>query len=539
MPTKGRSKSSKTKQVNDSMMSSRTSVVQQTLPLFAIAESQVPSKKTTSIDKLPICGQSTQEQKSSKISEADSTLKEKDCGPYWTDFCAEISSRLLLPVGTDCVDLDSSLYSTWSNKTVEKSWFSTKLFTVLNPNLPPIFSRTRILSQAQNREMSAQLSTSGCTNSENIVKKSKKIKITLSPTQKNLVKKWMGTSRYIYNETVKYLQQPGTKANWKAIKTGIIKSLPEWSKEIPYQIKSIAIKDACTAVKNAKKKYQQTGQIQKVRFRSRRDKIQSCYIPSSAVSNQGIYHTILGSIRFTEKLPHEFGDCRLVSHQGTTYLCVPHEVPQLAFENQGRVVALDPGVRSFLTLFSENSFGWLGKHDIGRVQRLCYYLDDLISRSTKISAKKRYRYRKAADKIRLKIRNLIDELHHNIARFLVDNFDIILLPTFETSQMTVKKGRKIRAKSVRQMLTLSHYRFKQFLKHKAFETGKTVLDVNEAYTSKTISWTGEIVHNLGGRKTIKDSTGFVMDRDLNGGRGIFLRSLVDIPSLKDCIVNVS
>ena len=27
-----------------------------------------------------------------------------------------------------------------------------------------------------------------------------------------------------------------------------------------------------------------------------------------------------------------------------------------------------------------------------------------------------------------------------------------------------------------------------------------------------------------------------MDRDLNGGRGIFLRSLVDIPSLKDCAV---
>ena len=119
------------------------------------------------------------------------------------------------------------------------------------------------------------------------------------------------------------------------------------------------------------------------------------------------------------------------------------------------------------------------------------------------------------------------------------NFDIILLPTFETSQMTIKKERKIRAKSVRQMLTLSHYRFKQFLKHKAFETGKKVLDVNEAYTSKTISWTGEIVHNLGGRKVIKDSNGLAMDRDLNGGRRIFLRSLVDIPSLQGCIVNVS
>ncbi len=76
----------------------------------------------------------------------------------------------------------------------------------------------------------------------------------------------MGTSRYVYNETVKYLQKPETKANWKAIKTDIIKSLPNWAKEIPYQIKSIAIKDACTAVKNAKKKYKQTGQVQKVKL---------------------------------------------------------------------------------------------------------------------------------------------------------------------------------------------------------------------------------------------------------------------------------
>ena len=205
----------------------------------------------------------------------------------------------------------------------------------------------------------------------------------------------MGTSRYVFNETVKYLQQPDTKANWKAIKTEIIRYLPDWAKEIPYQIKSMAIKDACTAVRLAKKKYKKTGKIQKVKFRSRRDKIQSCYIPKSAVSNKGIY------------------------------------------------------------------------------------------------------------------------------------------------QMYIKKSRKIRAKCVRQMLTLSHYRFKQFLKHKAFEAGKTVLDVNEAYTSKTISWTGEIIHNLGGRKTIKDNSGFVMDRDLNGGRGIFLRSLVDIPSLKNCIVNIS
>jgi putative transposase len=63
--------------------------------------------------------------------------------------------------------------------------------------------------------------------------------------------------------------------------------------------------------------------------------------------------------------------------------------------------------------------------------------------------------------------------------------------------------------------------------------GKILLsDINEAYTSKTVSWTGEVV-KIGGAKVIKSRIdGRVMDRDLNGARGIFLRALVDTPWLR-------
>ncbi|MEA5537666.1 helix-turn-helix domain-containing protein, partial [Limnoraphis robusta Tam1] len=69
----------------------------------------------------------------------------------------------------------------------------------------------------------------------------------LTASQKNLVKQWFGVSRLVFNTTVKYLQEPDTKANWKAIKTGILNSLPDFCKSVPYQIKSIAVKDACKA----------------------------------------------------------------------------------------------------------------------------------------------------------------------------------------------------------------------------------------------------------------------------------------------------
>lgn len=264
--------------------------------------------------------------------------------------------------------------------------------------------------------------------------KSKKTLVYLNAEQRRIIRQWIGTARFVYNKTVEYLQQPGTKANWQKIKGGILKSLPDWSKSIPYQIKSIAIRDACIAVREAKKKYLETGVVQRVKFKSRRNPTQSCYIPKSAVKKKGIYPTILGEITYAESLPEQHGDCRIVVHQGQYYLCLPIEAQLKITKNQGRVVALDPGVRNFLTFFSENSFGWIGKNDIGRIQRLCSHLDDLISRSTLVKSKKKQRMRKAANRIRLKIRNLVDELHHKAARFLVDNFDVILLPTFEVSQ---------------------------------------------------------------------------------------------------------
>ncbi|MDB9439830.1 transposase [Sphaerospermopsis kisseleviana CS-549] len=345
----------------------------------------------------------------------------------------------------------------------------------------------------------------------------------MSPAQKRKVKYWFGVSRFVYNETIRYLQTPETKANWKGIKTGIIQGLPEWCKDAPYQIKSIAIKDACQAVKNAKKKYIDGGGISRCRFRTKKDPVQSCYIPKSAVKDAGIYHTVLGELKYKDPLPDGFGDCRLVSFYGDYYICLPIESLRHKTENQGRVVALDPGIRNFLTFFADNCFGWLGENANLRTQKLCFKLDKLISKISQAKSKQKKRLKNAATRLRGKIKYLVDELHKKTARFLVDNFDVILLPTFETSMMSRKVKRRIKSKSVRQMLTLSHYKFKQFIKHKAHEFNKIVVDVNEAYTSKTVSWTGEIINNLGGSKTIKSRIdGKTMNRDLNGARGIYV-----------------
>ncbi|MDR2762007.1 MAG: transposase [Planctomycetaceae bacterium] len=166
------------------------------------------------------------------------------------------------------------------------------------------------------------------------------------------------------------------------------------------------------------------------------------------------------------------------------------------------MVSVDPGIRSFVTFFSDVCCGKIGLQNFGRIMRLCKWLDDLISRRTKCKNKRsRHNMRKAEQRMRWKIHDLIDELHHKVARFLCMNFDVIIIPKFATKQMSEKKSRKITAKSVRAMLTFSHYRFQEFLKFKAKELGVIVINQDEAYTSKTASWTGEI-KNVGGAKYI-------------------------------------
>ena len=304
-----------------------------------------------------------------------------------------------------------------------------------------------------------------------------------------------------------------------------------------------AIFDACRAVSAAKKFNAQLARgrrqdedFARVRFRSRKNPRQTFTVQANCVNGSGIYCTKLGDMRMAEKLPfpENRNICRLSLRYGQYHMSVPYDEklpPQR--ENQARMVALDPGVRSFLTWYSADSVGKIGEGAFFRIQRLCERLDELLSRAAKSPSRKRRNMRRAANKMRLRIENLVQELHKQAARFLVNSFDVILLPGFETSEMVERGRRRIRSKTVRNLLSLAHYRFKLFIKGKALEAGATVLDVSEAYTTKTVSWTGEMLEGLSGASVVVAQDGERMDRDYNGARGIYLRALGDIPALRD------
>ena len=475
--------------------------------ITATAESPRRSKKTTLKGKSSSCSPSTQTIPFSRMLGLDSTSNENNSSSCLKNVQWDVLEKSLLPTETDFADLDLNCLNGSSLRTLLNSWFSNNKSFLLNKSL---FQTCSPLSPSFRVEF---------TDSENTVQRSRKIRVYPTPEQKSILNNWFGASRFAYNKTVEFLKQSDTKAQWKSIKTDLLHDMPDWSKEVPYQIKSVAIRDCCQAVSAAKRKFRQTGKFNEVKFRSKKRGDNNLFIPQTAVSENGMYHTILGKLKTAEPLWKPVHDCRMVLQNGRYFVIVPIDVAVKRPENQRlSACALDCGVRTFQTVFSKELILKVGEHDFQRIFRYCYALDKLISRKKKERSNK---FNKAMQRIRWKVRDLIDEIHNKLALTLCRLFDVVYIPSFETHDMVSK----LRHKTSRAMLGWAHYRFKMKLKAKAEEYSCKVVDCTEEYTSKTCGNCGT-ENQIGGKEvwTCKHC-GCAHDRDINGARNILFKQM--------------
>ena len=469
-------------------------------------------KKTIYQTKSSTLENDTQITNLSKMSEAGLTSKEKALTPYWNESCLEKSKRLLSHTKTDYAGSDLISLGKLQNITTAKSWFSTTHNSPLKQNL---FKTSFPLSMFSHVEF---------TDSENTLVRSRKIRIYPHSKDRRTFKKYCGLARYWFNKTVEYLKQPDTIASVRRVRKTIQYQIEheDWAYDSPQRIREFAIADACIAVSNAKLKYKQTGKFNEVKFRSKKNPKQGFCFDTQSLSESSLFKMKKYLVKFfsTEKLNPKLGGCKIICESDRWFVIIPEEIRIKKPDNQRLgTVALDPGVRTFVTYYSDSCFGKIGESNFRDIFRLCYRLDRAISKKAKADSRTKKRVGKAINRIRWKIKDLISELHHKTAHFLVTNFDTVLLPTFEISQMVTKLCSKI----ARSMLTFAHYRFKQFLKFKAKEYSCKLVDVSEAYTSRTCSYCGKI-HNIGSKKQLRCSCGANVDRDYNGARGIYIKN---------------
>ncbi|NEO96061.1 MAG: transposase [Moorea sp. SIO3G5] len=369
-------------------------------------------------------------------------------------------------------------------------------------------------------------------------------------------KKWVAASRKVYNISIDYLnrEQGYVKTTKKGGKHGFrtfLKSsglIPQWCIDLGIsKLLDNGSMEAYTAWKETKKQPQYIGIGKKrklnpdrgrklARFRSIRDQTATLQFDPTAYKNG---HWMVSS---TKHLP-------LPEFKGHNYCVLTKGSTELTF-NKGRwfahfpvplrteptitekIIALDPGVRTFVTGFDGSDFLEFGNGDFSFIAKLCSHLDQIKSKHDKVKGRKfkrlRYKLRKAMERQRTRIKNLRSEIHKQVASYLARNYDIIVMPTFETSQMVAKKRRKLRSKTARAMMSWAFYQFSQTLGHLCNRYGSKLVRITEEYTSKTCTKCGHIHRKLGGSKNFKcPKCGYEIHRDFNGAVGIFLKAMWD------------
>lgn len=309
----------------------------------------------------------------------------------------------------------------------------------------------------------------------------------------------------------------------------------KWMTDVPYDVRQLAVKCFAGSFNSslALKKNNHIKKFEHKYLTKKNDNV--CYVNKKALSSDfKIFKRKLGKkdqLKFRKKMKTALskisnnGDFPVIKDKsGRYYLClvIKSENKSKNIESKDSIVALDPGVRTFQTYFSQHECGTIGSNISNQVKKIDEKIDKLESLKNTAKSKRKRGISRRCLLLRSKITNKVNDLHWKAAAFLTRRYKVIFLPTFNVKQMCLKNPN---TKVNRSMYHLAHYKFKMRIKQKALLNGCSVIDCCEAYTSKTCTLCG-VLNEVGSKKIYTcSSCGFSGDRDLNGARNIFIKSL--------------
>lgn len=541
------------------------------------AESVLANKKTTSSDNPHIYLTNIPDIELSQTSDQASTSRGKDFYQFWNSSHAEEYKKLWLPAKTDCVDLPLTSLHGCVTKMMSNSWFSTKVTS----------HQTR--NSQKTSWPSCKYSVVDGTAKDDTPKKLRvrKVRIYPHPHQKEIFRKIVGCTRKIYNKSIDIIKsktlpfdnpdewlkkEDERKARFKdpdkykatenpwwnrlyvrnfvALNTATFTKEHPYLKETPKATREAAVNEAFVAFNGNMTKLK-AGTIPKfgLEFRTKKQEAVKGWAftvsPTTVKDSRLFPHsfktfghlTVAPSQRkfLKEKYKHEIKIQK--DKYGDYYMIIVEEPDESRFENQEaktssspRIISIDPGVRTRHTLYSNTGFAMeIGSGDITRLCRIAKHFDRCFGQrcNKKLNNhRKRRMYLRKEKNLRKRAKNLICEMNDKTIKFLTDNSDVVIIPPFQVKDMVNKKTSCLRKETRKQMLSWSHYGFRERLISKARMMGTTVLVASEHYTSKTCGKCGGINGKLGSNKVFKcPSCNFIADRDVNGARNILLRSI--------------
>lgn len=507
----------------------------------SMLESHQQNNKKIWKDKLPCCNLNTLTMKLSPTLDQESTLRGKDCKPFWNSRFEDVYRQLWWPTETGLPDLPSnSLNSSSNNITLHWKSCQAKIMNNQSTNLP------------KTSWLSLQFSPPVTTAPENTMF-SRKLRIYPNKEQRALFQKCLGAYRYFYNKTNSFIKESmsrkeDVRLSLPALRSHIMKSDKDisssdsehWQKDVPYDVRQEAISDNITAWKTNFKK-QKMGLIKSFRvgFKSKKQTSQMFRVNKKALNI--ITMTIfVKRLNKKGKLRMRKRDISKYLEDGTLdgnflvmktkpdywYLCLPRKKNLPVYdEPRYKAVFLDPGVRSFQTFYSpEGTYGHITCSK--EIKKLSKRHDNLQSISSTCNSKTKRHMNQRMAKLRHKMKNIVNDLHWKACSFLCSNFETIVIPPFKVSDMV--SGSPLGSKVTRSILSLSHGKFQERLRYFATKTQRYYLVSCEGYTTKTCGRCGNIQEMQGDKVYNCKSCSASIDRDVNGARNLCLRTLTTL-----------
>jgi len=474
--------------------------------------------------------------KSLKTLGLDLILKDGDLSPFWKESSEVLSKRLLLPTMTDLQELDLASFSSSVNTSTQNLQFcQIKTIRALNQNLMKNLSPSSPITQPNSME---------CVN----IKYCRKIRFYPTNPQVEYFNKCFGTTRYLYNKTIRMYNQQKFPLSISSARGIIMKNNrdmtiddPEkWLEEIPYDTRQLAISAALDAIKSSFALLK-NGHIDKfsMRMKTKKDKKQVFYVNDKAVKNLNLFPTKLNIHsklivkkkyrRYYNYIPDS--DCIIQKDGFNYYILIPKEKEFIIDkEKKYDIVSLDPGVRTFQSFYTpDGSVGDLGNQQLkNKIMKYENKIDTLKSISQKIKNKgtnskikrKLMKIEKRCFKLKTKASNIIKDFQWKISSFLCKTYKTILLPVFKSQELK----NNLNSKNNRLLDILSHFKFQEKMKYQAIKYGCDLKIVTEEYTTKTCGRCGCINNFIGCSKIFWcNKCNITLERDYQAARNILIK----------------
>lgn len=207
-------------------------------------------------------------------------------------------------------------------------------------------------------------------------------------------------------------------------------------------------------------------------------------------------------------------------HLNKFTLFIPIEKETANIDNRTKC-GIDPGIRTFLTCYSEKEILEIGENCYEKYKINYNKIDKTRELFDKKEINKK-QFTKSINHNFDKIRNLTKDLHFKVSNTLCKKFNIITIGKISTSSVVLNTN-NLNKISKRCMLSLSHFRFREILQYQCNKYNTQLKIVDESYTTKTCSNCNEL-NNIGSSKKYNcKNCNFKCDRDINASLNIFLK----------------